>query len=75
MKNAYIKFNTPDDAVLGFNELIKHSHCTCLSNDIYCVPWTSLALLDEHQIHYTFASEEAITDAQPLWNIAQSKPR
>lgn len=74
VKNAYIKFKTPEDSVRGFQELVTHSRCTCLSNDIYCVPWDSLPLLDACQIEYTFATEDALTDAHPIWNIADSKP-
>lgn len=75
MKHAYIKFNTHEDSVLGFNELITHSQCTCLSNEVYCIPWSSLALLDARKIQYSFATEEALTDAQPIWQIAETKSR
>jgi hypothetical protein len=75
VKHAYIKFNSHEDSEQGFYELVTHSHCTCLSNDVYCVPWSSLALLDARKIQYTFATEEALTDAQPIWKVAEAKSR
>jgi hypothetical protein len=63
--------------VMGFYELVTRSEFqfTCLSNDIFCVPWSSLELLDKHQVQYTFATEEALTNAQPIWNIAEARSR
>jgi hypothetical protein len=75
LKNAYIRFNTPQDSVLGTRELVNHSQCACLSNEIYCVPWDSLTLLDDLQIEYSFATEDSLTHAQPIWNIAEVKSR
>lgn len=73
MRNAYIKFATREDGIVGFYELIAHSEVTCLTNEIYCIPWSSLAILDERQINYTFATEDALTNASPVWNVADSK--
>jgi hypothetical protein len=75
VKHAYIKFSSQEDSVQGFYELVTHSQCTCLTNDVYCVPWSSLQLLDAQQIQYTFASEEALTDAHPIWKVAETKSR
>lgn len=75
MKHAYIKFSSQEDSVQGFYQLVTHSQCTCLTNEVYCVPWSSLALLDAEQIQYTFATEEALTDAHPVWKVAEAKSR
>ena len=70
MRNAYIKFRTVEDRVLGFQELVAHSPVSRLSNDVFCIPWGSLALLDALPVAYAFASEDDLTNAQPLWNFA-----
>lgn len=75
LKNAYIKFASETDSAEGFDEIIKHSHCSRLSNDIYCVPWESLAMLDARDVNYTFATDEDIKTAQPIWNISEKRPR
>jgi hypothetical protein len=75
VKNAYIKFDSHEDRILGSYELVTNSHFTYLSNDIFCVPWSSLATLDGLQIKYTFATEEALTNAQPIWNVAETRSR
>ena len=35
-----------EDSTLGCEELIAHSRVSRLSNDVFCIPWSSLALLD-----------------------------
>ena len=70
MRNAYIKFRTIEDRALGCEELIAHSHVSRLSNDVYCIPWSSLALLDARQVEYTFANEDDLTNARPIWKVA-----
>jgi len=70
LKNAYIKFRTAEDRLLGFDELITHSPVSRLSNDIFCIPWRSLSLLDALQVAYTFANEDDLTNAQPIWRFA-----
>ena len=70
MRNAYIKFRTANDRALGCEELIAHSRVSRLSNDVYCIPWSSLALLDTRQVDYMFASEDDLTNARPIWKIA-----
>lgn len=70
MKNAYIKFRTVEDGVLGFEALMAHSPVSRLSNDVFCIPWRSLALLDARQVSYTFANEDDLINAQPIWNFA-----
>ncbi|MEO7719190.1 MAG: hypothetical protein ABIY70_23575 [Capsulimonas sp.] len=75
VRNAYIKFLSNEDSVLGFYELVTHSQVTRLSNDIYCVPWSSLAILDSRQVEYSFATEEDLTNAHPIWGFAAAKTR
>jgi hypothetical protein len=75
VRNAYIKFPTKEDRALGFHELVTHSHISRLSNDIFCIPWGSLALLDARQVDYSFANEDDLANAQPIWNFADSKKR
>lgn len=70
MKNAYIKFRTTEDRTMGCDELIAHSYVSLLSNDVYCIPWGSLALLDARQIGYTFANQDDLTNARPIWKFA-----
>ena len=70
MRNAYIKFRTANDRALGCKELIAHSHVSRLSNDVYCIPWSSLALLDSREVEYTFANEDDLTNARPIWKVA-----
>ncbi len=70
MRNAYIKFRTVEDHTRGCEELIAHSHVSRLSNDVYCIPWSSLALLDTRLVGYIFANEDDLTNARPIWKIA-----
>ena len=70
MRNAYIKFRTAEDTLLGFEELIAHCSVSRLSNDVFCIPWRSLSVLDALQIAYIFASEDDLTNAQPIWKFA-----
>ena len=73
VRNAYIKFRTAEDRALGFDELVAHSPVSRLSNDVFCIPWGSLALLDARQIGYAFANEDDLSNAQPLWNFAAAR--
>ncbi len=70
LRNAYIKFQTPEDCALGCNTLVVHSHISRLSGDIFCIPWCSLELLEVHQVAYSFATEDDLTNAHPIWNFA-----
>ena len=70
MRNAYIKFRTVEDRTTGCEELIAHSHVSSLSNEVYCVPWSSLALLDAKQVGYSFANQDDLTNARPIWKFA-----
>jgi hypothetical protein len=70
LRNAYIKFQTPEDRVLGCAELTAHSPVSRLTGDIFCIPWGSLSLLDARHVAYTFATEDDLTNAQPIWNFA-----
>ncbi len=73
MRNAYIKFRTAEDRAQGCEELLAHSQVTRLSNDVFCIPWRSLAMLDACKIEYTFASSDDLANARPLWNFAAAR--
>ncbi|MGI4790432.1 MAG: hypothetical protein ACRYFS_16460 [Janthinobacterium lividum] len=73
VRNAYIKFCTPEDRTQGCNELLAQSPVSRLSNDIFCIPWKSLAILDAQQVEYTFASQDDLSNARPLWNFAAAR--
>jgi len=75
VRNAYIKFHTMEDRVTGFRELVAHSHVSRLSNDIFCIPWASLVLLDAQHVGYSFANEDDLTNARPIWNFAAAGSR
>jgi len=70
LRNAYIKFRTAEDSLLGFEELIAHCSVSRLSNDVFCIPWRSLSVLDALQVAYTFANEDDLKNAQPIWKFA-----
>ena len=72
-RNAYIKFCSAEDRVQGCAELLPHSPVTRLSNDVYCIPWKSLALLDACGIGYQFAGQDDLSNARPLWNFAAAR--
>ena len=73
LRNAYIKFRTAEDRTQGCAELLAHSTVARLSNDVFCIPWKSLALLDACEVEYTFASQDDLSDARPLWNFAAAR--
>lgn len=70
MRNAYIKFPCEQDSLLGCEKLVAHSPVSRLTNGIFCVPWSSLSLLDAMEIDYSFASEADLLHAHPVWNFA-----
>jgi hypothetical protein len=70
VRNAYIKFRTVEDRTMGCDELIANSPVSRLSNDVYCIPWGSLTLLDAREIGYTFANQDDLTNARPIWKFA-----
>ena len=70
VRNAYIKFRSVEDHARGFRELISNSPVSRLSNDVFCIPWGSLALLDAREVSYSFANEDDLTGVQPIWNFA-----
>ena len=70
LRNAYIKFRSPEDSALGCNTLVAHSHVSRLTGDVFCIPWHSLELLDANQVAYSFATEDDLTNAHPVWNFA-----
>ena len=73
LRNAYIKFESQEDSVLGLYELVKHSAFSRLTNDIFCVPWSILNLLDARSVQYKFATEDELTEVSPIWNFADTK--
>ena len=73
LRNAYIKFRTVEDRTQGCEELLLHSPVTRLSNDVFCIPWKNLVLLDARQVEYTFASQDDLLSARPLWNFAAAR--
>jgi hypothetical protein len=75
LNNAYIKFPSREDAVAGVTELVAHCDLACLSNEIFCVPRDSLRRLDALLVKYSFASEEDLAKAQPIWNLTGSPGR
>ena len=70
LRNAYIKFQTPEDRALGCNTLMAHSYISRLSGDIFCIPWHSLELLEIRQVPYSFATEDDLSNAHQIWNFA-----
>jgi hypothetical protein len=75
LKNAYIVFTTSADAVYGCYSLVTHSQVTCLSNNVFCIPWQSLALLDSRQVQYRFANQDDLVNVHPIWNFSEPKPQ
>jgi hypothetical protein len=75
LRNAYIKFQTPEDRALGCAELTAHSPVSCLTGDIFCVPWNSLSLLEDSHVAYAFATQDDLTDAHPIWKFAAGAGR
>jgi hypothetical protein len=75
VRNAYIKFHTDRDYEQISDDLLTHSPVSRLSNDVFCIPWGSLALLDAREVAYSFASEDDLLDARPIWNFALPKSR
>ena len=75
MRNAYIKFRTGEDRAQGCRELVTHSAVSRLSGDVYCIPWISLALLDACRIGYTFADQDDLASARPIWKVAAAGVR
>lgn len=64
MKNTYIKFLTEEDRLQGFQELSARSQIIGLVEEIFCVPVSSLSVLDEHNICYALASNEEVTQVE-----------
>lgn len=72
LPNAYIKFESQEDSVLGLYELVKHSAFSRLTNDIFCVPTSILDLLNSRSVKYKFATEDELTEVSPIWNFADN---
>lgn len=75
MRNAYIKFHREADYLGVCEKLVTHSSVSRLSNGIFCLPWNALPLLDTYNIGYSFASEDDLASAHPIWNFAAAPPR
>ena len=75
LRNAYIKFRKAGDYEQMYETLIAYSPISRLSNDVFCIPWGSLALLDARDVAYSFASEDDLANARPLWNFASTVVR
>ncbi|MDQ2686681.1 MAG: hypothetical protein M3Y28_02320 [Armatimonadota bacterium] len=74
MKNAYIKFQCDSDYLGVCEKLSAHSSVSRLSNGVFCIPWNALPLLDTYEVGYSFASEDDLANAQPIWNFASATP-
>ena len=73
MKNAYIKFLTDDDRREGFEKLSTQAQIISLSDEIFCIPLTTLRLLDDDGIRYTHASGEEVTRTRlRTWRFAHT---
>lgn len=70
MRNAYIKFHVDGDYERVCKSLVAEWPVSRLSNGVFCMPWGSLALLDASEVTYSFASEDDLVNAQPVWNFA-----
>jgi len=73
LRNAYIKFLSEQDSVLGCEKLVAQSPVSCLNNGIFCIPWGSIPLLEDMGLDYSFASETDLLHAHPVWNFAAPK--
>jgi len=74
MKNAYIRFLTPEDRDSGFKHLSQNATVIGLDEGIFCVPVTSLTLLNEQNICYTLVPFEDIERARHrTWHFAFTK--
>ena len=63
MKTVYIKFNTRDDEVRGFYQLVTKARVTGLPDGIYSVFFDSLHILDAQHISYRRARDEEVAKA------------
>ena len=75
MKNAYIKLHEERDCAQMCESLIASSSVSRLSNNVFCVPWCALTLLDDCKIAYSFASEDDLANARPIWNFSPAPAR
>jgi hypothetical protein len=74
MKNAYIRFLTPEDRATGFQELSQRASVIGLDEGIFCVPLDSLGALNDQEICYTLVPYEDVERARRrTWHFAFSK--
>jgi hypothetical protein len=74
MKNAYIRFLTPEDRALGFHQLAENATVIGLDEGIFCVPLTSLSILNANDICYTLVPYEDVERARRrTWHFALHK--
>jgi hypothetical protein len=74
MKNAYIRFLTPEDRAAGFKQLTQDATVIGLDEGIFCVPLTSLRILNDNDISYMLVPYEEIERARHrTWHFAFTK--
>jgi hypothetical protein len=74
MKNAYIRFLTPEDRATGFHELSQRASVIGLDEGIFCVPLESINVLNELNICYTVVPYEDVERARHrTWHYALAK--
>jgi hypothetical protein len=74
MKNAYIRFITPEDRSAGFKELSQRATVIGLDEGIFCVPVESLSALNELHIGYTLVPYVEVEKARHrTWQYAFTK--
>ncbi len=74
MKNAYIKFLTPEDRANGFEQLSQRATVIGLDEGIFCVPLSSLTILNDLNICYTLVPFGDVDRARRrTWHFALTK--
>jgi hypothetical protein len=74
MKNAYIRFLTPEDRADGFKKLSQNATVIGLDEGIFCVPLASLGILNDNNICYTLVPFEDVERARHrTWHFALTK--
>jgi hypothetical protein len=74
MKNAYIRFLTPEDRATGFQYLSQQATVIGLEEGIFCIPISSLHILNDNNICYTLVPFEDIERARHrTWHFAFTK--
>lgn len=63
MQTVYIKFQTEEDRVRGFYELIHRARVGSFRGKIYQIPREALDILDELHIRYRRATDDEVKEA------------